>query len=391
MHSSCHHQPEILCYAQERMLFQDCVMNNPDRDYYDELGVPKDTDEKAIKAAYHRLAMKWHPDRNKSPEAEERFKRIAKAYAILSDSRKRAKYDARGFEGVAHYSADELFGGLDLGSIFGDLGFGFGPGGDSVFDRFFHRARPQMRGRDIRISVEIPLEVIQAGGSWEVRFSHPKACPRCHGQGTADGRAPPICPDCGGSGHRAIRSEREQGAQTIQIQRILTCERCRGQGTLAGEPCPVCNGVGLVSDPRTLRVHIPRGIEDGMSLRIPGHGDPGPSPEVLPGDLFVSIHAKPDSRFQRRGADLWRSEMLYPDEAALGSKLIVPTLDGDVEVTIPPGSQPDEVLRLRGKGLPRYDREGHGDLNIRLEVQIPTSLSARERELYRQLQAERDR
>jgi molecular chaperone DnaJ len=290
---------------------------------------------------------------------------------------------------VAHFSDEDLFGGLDLGSIFGDLGFGFGPGGDSVFDRFFHRERPRARGRDTRISAEIPLEAIQQGSPWTVRFSHPKVCPHCNGHGTADGAAPPICPDCGGSGHTTTHSERQEGTRTVHIQQIVTCDRCRGQGALTTEPCPVCNGAGIVSEPANLRIQIPKGIEDGMSLRIPGHGDVGTSPGIPPGDLFIRIHSKPDSRFQRRGADLWRSEILYPDEAALGTKLIVPTLDGDVEVTIPPGSQPDEVLRLRGKGLPRYDTEGYGDLNIRLQVQVPTSLSAREKELYRQLQAER--
>lgn len=364
-------------------------MDNTVRDYYEELGIPRDADEKAIKDAYHRLAMKWHPDRNKSPEAEARFKRIATAYAILSDPPKRAKYDARGFEGVAHYSDEDLFGGLDMGSLFGDLGFGFGPGGDSIFDRFFHRERKPSRGEDIHVSVEVPLETIQRGGAQRIPFSRSKLCDRCHGHGTADGRPAPVCPECGGSGHKALHSEKQEGKQTIHIQKIVTCSRCLGQGALPGEPCPVCHGAGKVAEQKTLQVQIPKGIDDGMTLRIPDQGQPGTSHGMAPGHLFISIYSKPDGRFQRRGADLWRSETLYPDEAALGTHRIVPTLDGEVEVSIPPGSQPDEVLRLRGKGLPRYGTVTSGDLNIRLQVQIPTRLSEREIALYRDLQAER--
>lgn len=365
-------------------------MKNNDRDYYEELGIPRDADMQAIKDAYRRLAMKWHPDRNKSPEAEERFKRIATAYAILSDPRKRAKYDARGFEGVAHYTHDDLFGGLDLGSLFGDLGFGFGPGGDSVFDRFFHHARPRpARGEDIRISVEIPLEVILQGDSHTVNFSHPRVCAQCNGQGTADGKAAPVCPACGGSGHKIIQSQRQQAGGEIHVQQIVTCPECLGRGTMTTEPCPVCSGTGQTSEPKTLRLHIPRGIEDGMTLRVPGQGLPGPTQGTQAGDLLIRIFSLPDGRFQRRGADLWRSETLSPDEAALGTRRVIPTLDGDVEVKIPPGSQPDEILRLRGKGLPRYGAPGNGDLNIRLQVQIPGTLTAREKALYQQLREER--
>ncbi len=365
-------------------------MNESTRDYYQELGLPIDADEKAIKDAYHRLAMKWHPDRNKSPEAEVRFKRIAKAFAILSDPKKRAKYDARGFEGVAHYSDEDLFGGLDLGSLFGDLGFGFGPGGDSIFDRIFHRDRKSARGMDIHISMEIPLEKALRGGSEPIRYTRTKTCRTCHGHGTADGRPPPPCPECSGSGHKAIHSKKQEGKQTIHIQQIVTCPHCLGQGVLPSAPCPVCNGTGRIDEPQTLQVQIPEGIEDGMTLRIPEHGQAGDSDQMRPGDLYITLSTRPDGRFQRRGADLWRSETLYPDEAVLGTHRVVATLDGDVELSIPAGSQPDEVLRLKGKGLPRYGGEGFGDLNIRLQVEIPTRLSAREKALYRSLQAERN-
>ncbi len=364
-------------------------MNDTTRDYYQELGIPRDADAKAIKDAYHRLAMKWHPDRNRSPEAEERFKHIAKAYAILSDPRKRAKYDARGFEGVAHYSEEELFGGLDLGSLFGDLGFGFGPGGESIFDRFFHRERKSARGRDIHVNAEMPLETVLHGGVQRIRYARHRICPACQGQGTADGKPPSPCPECDGSGHITRQRDLLEDKPAFRVQQILTCPRCRGAGVLPGESCATCNGTGQVAEATTLEVRIPKGIEDGMTLRVPEHGEPGSTQTMAAGDLYITLSTRPDGRFQRRGAELWRSETLHPDEAALGSRRIVPTLEGTVELNIPAGSQPDDVLRLPGKGLPRYGEAGFGDLNIRLQVQIPTRLSPREKALYEALQAER--
>jgi len=232
-------------------------MSTEEQDYYEILGVPRDADAKTIKDAYHRLAMKWHPDRSKAPDADERFKEIAKAYAVLSDPKKRAKYDARGFDGIAHYSHDDLFRGVDLGSIFGDLGFGFGPGGESIFDRFF-RQRPvrPARGGDLRVTLEVPLERI-AGGGYETD----------------------------------------------------------------------------------------------------------------------------------RGADLWRAESLAVEDAVLSTKLVVPTLDGEVEVKVPAGIQPDEVLRLRGRGLPRFGSRSRGDLKLRMQVHIPEAASSEERKLFEQLRA----
>ena len=231
-------------------------MNNNDQDYYEELGIPRDADQRAIQDAYQRLAMKWHPYRNKSAEAEERFKRIATAYAILSDPKKRARYDARGFESVAHYTYDDLFGDLDLGSLFGDLGFG--PGGDSVFDRFFHRARPRpTRGENIRINVEIPLETIQQEDSYSVNFSNSQVCARCRGQGTADGKIAPICRACGGSGHKIRRSQKQKAGSGAHVQQIVTCTDCLGRGTMTTEPCPACSGTGQTSKPKTLRLHVP--------------------------------------------------------------------------------------------------------------------------------------
>ena len=368
-------------------------MPNKDPDYYEILGVPRDAEEKTIKDAYHRLAMQWHPDRNPSPDAEARFKEIATAYAILSDPSKRARYDAKGFEGVAHYNQDDLFRDIDLGSLFGDLGFGFGPGGDSIFERFFRgRSAREVRGEDIRVNIEVPLSLVATGGNHRLNFGRRVACPTCRGHGTADGRPPPACSECGGSGHKVTsRDTREEAGRQIRFQQLSVCPVCHGRGTSVGTPCPRCGGTGEVLHQERLKLHIPPGIEEGMTLRVVGHGMPAPSPAGKPGSLYVNVFSAPDPRFQRRGADLWRGESIALDEAVLGCRRIVPTLDGEVSVTIPPGTQPDEVLRVKGKGLPRYGGDGRGALNLRIQIAVPRSLSDEERALFERLRAIRGR
>ena len=357
-----------------------------ERDYYEVLGISKDADQKSIKDAYHRLAMKWHPDRSKKPDAEERFKEIAKAYAILSKPEKRAQYDAHGFEGVAHFTDEDLFRNIDLGSLFGDMGFGFGPGGDSIFDRFFGgRARRPARGQDMRLNLELSLKRIAKGGKETIRYNRPISCKKCSGYGTASGKPPQKCKTCNGSGHQVrIQKAEEKKGQTISIQQIITCTECHGRGTSVEDACKKCGGGGQLDKIEKLRLDIPVGIEDGMTLRVPGHGLPG-GPGVEPGDLHVLISTAPDARFQRRGADLWRAETLQITDAVLGSTLHVQTLDGDVDVKIPAGTQPNEILRLRGKGLPRFGRSGNGDINLRIQLHIPDHLSEEETKLYTQL------
>jgi molecular chaperone DnaJ len=358
-----------------------------ERDYYEVLGIPRDADPKTIKDAYHRLAMKWHPDRNKSPEAESRFKEIAKAYAILSKPDKRAQYDAHGFEGVAHFSEEDLFRNVDLGSLFGDLGFGFGPGGSSIFDRLFGEGlrRGPTRGPDLRINLELALKRIAAGGPEDIVYHRPVTCPACHGYGTASGKPPVKCRACNGTGHQ-IKTRRDSGreGQTISFQQILNCPECHGRGAVIESRCKRCGGDGQTTKEEKLRLQIPAGIEDGMTLRVPGHGLPGGG-DAEPGDLHVVIYTAPDPRFQRRGADLWRSEIIQIADAVLGANLTVPTLDGNVEVKLPAGTQPNEVLRLRGKGLPRFGQKGNGDINLRIQIHIPDDISWRERKLFKEL------
>jgi molecular chaperone DnaJ len=358
----------------------------PERDYYEILGVPRDASPKAIKDAYHRLAMKWHPDRNKAADAEDRLKEIATAYAVLSDARKRARYDATGTEGVAHFSTEDLYRNVDLGSIFGDLGFGFGPGGDSVFDRFFRQPGKAPRGEDLTIRLEVPLERIAQGGKERVHFSRRVSCSSCKGHGTRSGKPAPKCKACGGSGHVTVTHEQnEQEGRALRIQQITTCPDCQGRGTIVKKPCTQCGGGGQTYKEETLEVNVPPGVEDGMMLRVSGHGQPAPA-TGQPGDLLLQIVSAPDARFQRRGADLWRGIALEVADAVLGTKVKVPTLpDGEVEVTIPPGTQADEVFRVRGKGLPRFGEPGTGDLKLRVAIHVPENLSDDERQLYERL------
>ena len=351
------------------------------RDYYEVLGVTREADQKAIKEAFRQLALRYHPDRNKEPGAEERFKEIAEAYAILSDPKKRAEYDARGFAGVAGFSPEDLFGGVDFQDLFGGLGFDFGGG---LFERFFGRRRSgPPHGANVEVDLEVPLERVAIGGEEPIRYSRVISCSTCHGSGAKPGTAPRRCDTCGGTGQH-VKARRDRG---VHIQRITVCENCQGRGTVIDQACAVCNGRGAMEREETLTVKIPVGVEEGMALRVPAHGMLSPEDGGLPGDLFVVVHSAPDLRFERQGADLWRSEAIPVVDAVLGTRRDIPTLDGSVTVTIPPGTQPDAVLRLRGKGLPEFGGGRRGDYHLRLSVQVPERLTRDERDLYEHLRA----
>lgn len=359
------------------------------RDYYEVLGVPRDADAKAIKNAFRRLALRYHPDRNKSPDAEERFKEIAEAYAVLSDPQKRAEYDARGAAAVAGLTPEDLFGGIDFGDLLGDLGAGFesvwAPGG--LFERLFGRRRTgPARGQDLEVELELPLEVIARGGEQTVRYRRPVVCPRCGGSGAEPGSTPRTCPGCSGSGRRLIAREEHRGETDIRLEQVTTCPACGGRGVILDHPCRECAGSGRVEKEESLTVRIPPGAEEGLALRVSSHGLPSPDPRGAPGDLYVIVSSRADPRFERRGADLWRTETIEVADAALGTTLEVPTLDAPVELSVPPGTQPGTVLRLRGKGLPVFGaKQRRGDLHVRIEVHIPERLTAEARALYERL------
>lgn len=360
------------------------ITETAQRDYYEVLGVAKDADQKAIKDAFRGLALKYHPDRNKAPGAEERFKEIAEAYAVLSDPKKRADYDARGFAGVAGFSQQDLFSGINFEDIFGGLNFDFGGGGP--FEGFFHRRRAgPRRGANVEVELFVSLERVASGGEESVRLMRPVTCPACHGSGGKDGAAPVQCQACGGSG-RLTRSRREE-KEHVLIQQITLCPHCQGRGSLIEHPCPDCRGSGEVEREESLTVKIPVGVEEGMALRIPGKGLPSPDPSGGNGDLFVVVRSRRDARFERAGADLLRLESIALTDAVLGAKLEVPTLDGSASVSVPPGTQPDAVLRLKGKGLPVFGGGHRGDLYLRIGVRVPERLTREERELYERLRA----
>lgn len=363
-------------------------MAHEQRDYYEVLGVARDADAKAIKEAFRKLAMKYHPDRNKSADAEARFKEIAEAYAILSDPRKRADYDSHGFAGVAGFSAEDLFAGINFEDIFGGAGFGVDLGGGlfgDLFGRHRRRAGP-VRGRDMEVKLVIPLEKVNEGGEEMVHFSRPVLCTACKGSGVEPGTEPRNCEACGGSGRQVTTRDESKEQGTIRFQQITTCPVCHGQGVFIDHPCRQCGGNGRQQTDDKLKVTIPPGVEEGMALRIPGHGLPSEEAGGETGDLYVVVHTAPDARFVRQGADLWRTETLEIPDAVLGTTLKIDSLDGLLDVKVPHGTQPGEILRLRGKGLVKFGGYGRGDLNLRLSVHVPEHPGKAEKALYRQLQ-----
>ncbi|MBV7331612.1 DnaJ domain-containing protein [Chloroflexi bacterium TSY] len=357
------------------------------RDYYEILGVSRDADEKKIKNAFRELARKYHPDHNKEEGAEERFKEIAEAYGVLSDPDKRALYDTRGFAGVEGFSADDLFGGINFDEIF--RGFGFGRenhlGGGSIFDSFFGRRRHAgpTRGADIEVNLEVPLERTLAGGEETVHFARRVTCANCNGSGAEPGTEPRQCTNCHGSGQR-VEGRRDKG---VLFQQITFCPLCHGRGTIIDEPCATCSGQGEIEQDETLTVTIPPGFEERMALRFPGRGYPSKALDGPTGDVYVTVRSAPDPRFERRGSNLWRMETISAVDATLGTDLEVPTLDEPLLVTIPSGTQPGTVVRLRGQGLPLFGSEQRGDILLAVQVQIPQSISADERQLYEQIKA----
>lgn len=359
------------------------------RDYYEVLGVGRDADAQAIKEAFRKLALKYHPDRSPDdPDAEAKFKEVAEAYAVLSDADKRARYDAGGHAGLEGFSAEDLFGGVDFESLLGGLGGfgggGIGLGGGGLFDRFFGggvRRRDPRVGADLRVEVGVSLARVLSGGSETVRVERPTACTACGGSGAEPGTEPTRCDVCQGSG-REVESRVE--GQT-HFQQITPCSACRGRGEWIETPCPTCHGRGQTAIAESIEVKVPVGAPDGLKLRVPGHGMPADAPDGSPGDLYVVVRTLPDERFERRGADLWRAEMVDVVDAVLGRKLEVPTPDGAATVTLPAGTQPDRLLRLRGQGLPRFRAPGRGDLYVRIHLEVPVELSDPERALYEQL------
>jgi molecular chaperone DnaJ len=349
------------------------------RDYYEILGVARDADAKAIKDAFRTLALRYHPDRNKAPDAQEKFREVAEAYAVLSDPEKRGAYDAGGLPSMSGVSIDDLLGGIDFGDLFG----GFGVEGSGLFGRFFGggRRRGPARGDDVQVRIDVPLERIAAGGEEKVRVAHPRSCDFCRATGAKVGTSPRPCSACGGKGQHVVSQQENH----VMVRQISTCSACGGKGTVIDEPCPTCSGTGSIAATEELTVKVPVGAEEGMLLRIAGRGLPSPDPSGAPGDLLIAVHTAPDERFVRRGPDLYRSQHLSVPDAVLGTTISVPTLGGQVTAKVPRGSQPGAILRLRHKGLPRFGGGGRGDLCVELDVRVPERVSREEEALYAKL------
>ena len=300
---------------------------------------------------------------------------------MLSDPARRASYDAQGSAGLAGATAEDLWGGIDFTDIFGSGAAAFG----GLFERLFGpaAAAPQ-RGQDVRLDLVLSLDEVLAGGNHAVTIRRPGPCPQCAGSGSGPGTTPRRCPGCGGTGQRAVAGRHGP----LLVRRVITCPECGGRGRLIDQPCPACAASGRALREETVTIRIRPGIPEGATLRLAGHGMPGPMPGGPPGDAYVRIRTRADPRFTRAGADLWYDLHIQAPDAALGVTAAVPVLQGQARVRVPPGTRPGSVLRLGGKGLPRYGGHGRGSLNLTVILDIPRQLSPRQRQLYEQLRAE---
>ena len=333
------------------------------KNYYTVLGVPRDADDTVLKTAYRKLARLYHPDKNPGDKAsEERFKEVTEAYGILSDPDKRAHYDRFGTAPSSGGGpADQGF-----GTIFEDLFEGFFGGGERG-----RRTRAR-RGEHLRYDLELTLEEAAQGLETKLQIPRNETCESCHGSGQQPGTKPETCGACRGTGQVRF----SQGFLTV----ARPCPQCGGEGQINRAPCKDCRGQGRVRREKLLKITIPPGVEDGNQLRLAGEGEGGVFGGP-PGDLYVVLTVKPHDIFVRQGADLLCELPLSFPQAALGDSVEVPVLGGKATLTVPPGTQPGAQLRLRGKGLPHLRGRGHGDAVYQVVLEVPTKLTARQREL----------
>jgi molecular chaperone DnaJ len=358
------------------------------KDYYEILGISREATKDELKSAYRKLALQYHPDRNKSPEAEDKFKEISEAYAVLSDDEKKKTYDQYGRAGIGdRYAPEDIFKGVNFEEIFRDLGFG--DSGFGVFDQFFGRrgweGRTPQRGYDLQYDFDIDLEEAARGLEREITIPRVDDCRTCGGSGAKPGTSPKTCPLCRGSGQ--IRRRQSTGPGFFTVMQITTCDKCRGKGQIIETPCTECKGTGNVRRSRRLKVRIPRGVDDGSTLRLRGEGDSGPG-GVPPGDLYVTVHVRPHPVFERKGEDLLCEIPISFAQATLGSKILVPSLDEQIELKIPPGTQSGTHFKIKGKGMPRMDAPGRGDEYVRANVKVPTRLTRKQRDLLIEFEKE---
>ncbi len=343
------------------------------RDYYDVLGVGRDADSSTVKKAFRRLARELHPDVSEAPDADERFKEVVEAYEVLSSSERRELYDRYGFEGLR--SGGFVPTAFDLGSLSDLFSAFFG-------DDLFAAAGRGRRGADVGAELTIDLAEAAQGVTRSVAFQVATSCETCHGSGLEPGTAPVSCPQCGGRGRLQHVSRTAFG----EFVRTQTCHACGGTGSVIETPCPACDGAGRTIVERTVDVSIPAGIHDGQRIRISGKGHAG-TPGSVAGDAYVLVRVRPDPRFVREGNDLFSAVDVTLTQAALGATVKVPTLDGEQELELEPGTQPGEVRILRGQGMPVLSGAGRGDHRVLVNVRIPRRLTAEQRELLETLAA----
>ncbi len=353
------------------------------RDFYEVLGLQKGASDEEIKKAYRKLAKQYHPDLNPGDkEAEAHFKEVGEAYEVLSDSEKKARYDQFGHAGVdpnfgGGYGGGSVdFGDIgDIGDIFSSIfggGFGGGFGGSS------RRANPNAprRGSDAAASVILSFDEAAKGCKKKVGVQRIITCPDCTGSGAKAGTSPKSCPQCGGSGYET----RQQRTPFGVMQTQAPCSRCQGKGRIIESPCPSCGGQGRIRKTEQVGVNIPAGIDDGQVINIPGKGNAGVNGGPA-GDLQIQISVRPHPLFERDGFNIWCELPITYAQAALGAEIDIPTLDGRVSYEIKEGTQPGDVLRVRGKGIPYLNGRGTGDLLLKVVVEVPKNLSKEQKKL----------
>ena len=347
------------------------------RDYYEVLGLKKGASDDEIKRAYRQMAKKYHPDINKEPGAEEKFKEINEAYEVLSDPNKKARYDQFGFE--------DPTGGFGGGQGF-EGGFGGFGGFDDIINSFFGGGRRQSsngprQGDDVEKQMTITFEEAVFGCKKKIRLSVDEECIQCGGSGAASKNDIKQCTKCGGRGRVYIRQQTIFGASTVET----VCPDCRGKGKTVTKKCPECGGTGRVRKTKDVEITIPAGIQTGMSLRMEGYGQSGYN-GGMPGDLYIQFNVLDHPNFKRNGQDIILEIPLSVSQAALGDTIQVPTIDGPVDLKIPAGTQPGTKLRLKGRGTKNPKGGiGRGDQYVICNVLVPTSLSQEEKKLYEQL------
>jgi molecular chaperone DnaJ len=356
------------------------------KDYYDILGIDYSATKEDIKKAYRKLALQYHPDKNKEKGAEEKFKEISEAYAVLYDDQKRKMYDQYGHAGIdQQYTTEDIFRTTDFGDIFRGTGFDF----NDIFEQFFGRSRgftqpPQaQRGNDIRYDIEIRLEDAYNGMETELEVPRTEPCDTCNGTGAKPGTSPKRCTNCGGTGQQQTNRRTAFGMFT----QITTCQKCQGQGTMIESPCPTCRGRGTIQKTRKIELKIPRGIDDGAHLRLAGQGEHQKGASQS-GDLYVVIHMKQHPVFERQGADLYRKQTISYPQATLGATITVQTLEGTEKLKIPEGTESGTLFKIKGAGMPKIRGSEAGDLYVQLQVHTPKKINKRARLLLEELQRE---